>query len=62
MPGRPVMVAEQDDAVGHRNRDIAPPQVTRRYRGKANRTVDCPASDAVKRIHQPASAVRITTA
>jgi hypothetical protein len=56
------MITEQDNAVRHRNRDIGPHHVRRRCGGKTNRAVNHPASDAVQRIHQPASAIKVTTA
>ena len=45
MPGGPVVIAEQDDAVRHRDRDVAPQHVGHRGGGKAKHAVDRLARD-----------------
>ena len=51
MPGGPVVIAQQGNAVRHRHRDVAPDHVGRRGCGKAKRAVDRLAGDPGQRVH-----------
>ena len=56
------MIAEQGDAVRHRNGDVGPEHVRSRRMGQAHRTVNGRAGEAGQRIHGQASAIGVTTA